>query len=497
MKERHIYPLAAAAGAVLSALGFAPLNLWYLSFLGPALFLYAVLESPRALRYGYLYGLVYSLVLVHWLAFNSGAAVWMVTLSMLAAAAFLALNYLGIAWVIRRIADRSPQQALIAFPFVWVSVEYLRSFGALGFPWAALGNTQSSNLQYIQMADIASVYLVSLFMVSVSTVLYALNRGMMGRRTALLILAALLLLPYAYGGLRMGSGLEDGMRLKARIIQPNYDSHEKWKRSNREKLFADMDSLSRGEGIESVDLIIWPESATPMYIRSNRRYRPILEKLTIETGKILLTGAPDLRLTGGEPEPLNSLIAFEPGKGITSSYDKVHLVPFGEYIPLSEYWPALNNLNLGQANFSHGEKGQTFIIADTLMLAAAVCYESIFPLPIASSVRNGAKAIINVSNDSWFGRSWGPYQHASQAIFRAIETRRPFFRSANTGISAGIDIYGRKLREIPLYDKAYIDVELRSSETQTVFVRFGETLLIIPVIISLCMFAVTFYRRSS
>ncbi len=485
-----------SAAALLSAAGFAPFNAWYLSFFGPALLLQQLSQGGRPFLKGYAFGFVFNLILVHWLAFNSGAPVYMVFISMLAAAAFLALNYGLIAWLFSYIHRRHAMWAYALFPALWTSVEFIRSFGVLGFPWISMANTQTANLLFIQMADIGGIYLVSFVLISISTLLYLLYSRQIPVKMGFISVLCLLGLPWIYGMARLNAGLDDGQKLTVRIVQPDFDSYEKWELSNRQHVFADMDSLSRAPGIDSVNIVLWPESATPLYIRSNTKYRQFLQNIVEDHHLILLTGTPDFSMSKGELSITNSLVAFEKGKGITAHYDKVHLVPFGEYIPLSYRFPALKNLNLGQANFDPGAEGQKFIVADTLALAPLICYESIFPGPPVQAVRNGAAAIVNVTNDSWFGRSLGPYQHASQAIFRAIETRRPYFRSANTGISCAIDVCGRVHGKIPLYRQAFLDASLNSSRTLSFYVLHGNLFAIIILGLSLCAFIYISLRRS-
>ena len=481
--------------ALLSAAGYAPLNFWYLSFLGPALLL-LLLSKGAAFKKGYIFGLFYSIILVHWIAFNSGAPAWMVTISMFAASAVLALNYGLIAWLFHLVYRKNKLLAYISFPFIWTSVEYIRSFGVLSSPWINLGNTQSSHLLFIQMADIGGIYLISFVMVSISTVLLLIYRRLLPLQYLLLVLSIFIILPYIYGLSRMYQPFASGNKLSVRIIQPNYDSQEKWKRKNRNQLFADMDSLSRGNGKDFTDIVLWPESATPVYIRKKNRYQAILQKMVDETGSILITGSPDYEKTENGIKPYNSLIAFEKNKGITAHYNKVHLVPFGEYIPLSNRFPILKELNLGQANFEPGKDNQIFIVNDSLKLVPAICYESIYSQAIAKAVKNGGKAIINVTNDSWFGPSWGPYQHASQAVFRAIETRRPLFRSANTGISLAIDSHGKIINKIELYKKAYIDVTVNLNDTITIYVKYADIFAIIILIGTICLIVLPYvYSR--
>jgi len=466
--------------ALAMAMTFAPVNAWILGYLSLIPLLYVFYIDPKkGFARGYLFGLIYSLILVHWLAFNSGASVWLVTLSALMAAAFLALNYGVIGWLTVLYIRRHGGLGLFVFPIVWTVVEFIRSFGTLGFQWVLVANGQTANIPYIQMADLGGPFLISFFLVSVNTLLFSLlvrtpaYRGI--RQISYILLGLFLVVPYTYGIIRLYQQNEPVKSHVFRLVQPDYDSHEKWERQKRDEIFETMISLSRAQGVDSVDIIVWPESATPVYIRTQVKYRSMLEKLSRETGSILISGVPDYFVRNSKVYVTNSLYVFEPYQGITGKYNKQKLVPFGEYIPLSGVFPRLASLNLGQGNFTAGKNEPLLEVnSPDLTLAPMICYESVFSRDAFEKIRNGGEYHILVTNDSWFGDSWGPYQHAAQAIFRAIETRRPVVRCANTGISMAIDPTGRILKQLPLNTRGFLDVRMRVPAMQSTYVRSGN-----------------------
>lgn len=465
--------------AVLITLSFPPFDLWYVAFIALYPLIAELTNHPeKSFRKGILFGFVYSLFMVHWLAFNSGAAVWLVTISMVAAALTLSLNYGIIAWLATMVFRKNRYWGLAMFPLIWTSVEYLRTFGALGFPWVNLANSQSSHLLFIQTADIGSIYLLTFLIVTMNILVFGAIQALNQKNKVIPWFAGffgILTVVYLYGFIALNRDYSTEKSVNFRILQPNYGSSEKWLRSNREDVFAVMDSLSRSPSDDSIQVIVWPESATPVYIRAHARYRNYLGKLANDENILLITGAPDYQRVLNETLPYNSLFLFEPTYGITVKYDKEHLVPFGEYIPMSEIWPLLKGLNLGQGNFIPGTNNPLFKNqAGTFTAAPMICYESIFPQPARRKVLAGGEFHILVTNDSWFGNSWGPYQHAAQAVFRAVETRRPVIRSANTGISFAVDIFGHRSEAIPLNRRGFLDQKLTTSSYRSFYVRYGD-----------------------
>ncbi len=480
MKVSCKIQLLIIVSALAMAMTFAPVNAWVLGFLALIPLLYVFYTHPeKGFSRGYLFGLIYSLVLVHWLAFNSGASWWLVSISALLAAAFLALNYAAIGWLTVLFIRRNKGIGLLVFPFVWTAVEFIRSFGTMGFQWVLAANGQTANLPFIQLADLGGPFLISFILVSVNTLLFTLimnlpeYAGTKNIRVILLII--FLIVPYAYGTFRLYQKTEPMKSHVFRIVQPDYDSHEKWDRDRRHEIFETMTTLSSSPGVDSVDIIVWPESATPVYIRTQVKYRTILENLTRETGKVLISGVPDYFVRNSKIYVTNSLYVFEPEQGITGKYNKQKLVPFGEYIPLSNVFPVLSRLNLGQGNFTAGRQEPLLTLnAEALILAPMICYESVFSQDALEKVRKGGEYHILVTNDSWFGDSWGPYQHAAQAVFRAVETRRPVVRCANTGVSMAIDHTGRITGQLPLNTRGFLDVRMTVPHMNSIYVHAGN-----------------------
>ena len=450
---------------------------------------------------GYLFGLLLNLGIMYWLAFNQGTEWYWATLSMIASVLFLALNYGLIGFLVGVIGRRrGPMAGLWSWPVVWVAVEYIRSFGQMGFTWNNLCYSQSKATQLIQFAAITGANGVSFLVVLINVMLLTvwLQSGK-SRRPILrpvLAIVGLFLLLELYGGwqLRRDSDMKPQRKAHVALIQPNVDPNEKWNRSSFYSVMQLLHDLSDSAATEPRDLIVWPETATPTYLRKNRgrsldRIYRHLEQLKSH----LLTGVPDFEFEDDENYKVyNSTFLLRPHEPTIESYRKMKLVPFGEYIPLADLFPNLNNLNLGQGLFQPGAEATVFRIplsVDTLAsrdsvldFSSVVCFESTFPYIVRQGIRNGAELLVIVTNDAWYGDNSAPYLHMEIARFRAIENRVPVVRSANTGVSCICDAYGRILSKAGFGKKGWLSAELEPGGQKTFYTRFGNWFGVLNVI---------------
>ncbi|MDZ7795743.1 MAG: apolipoprotein N-acyltransferase [Candidatus Marinimicrobia bacterium] len=331
LQWKHI--LILAFSAVLAELAFAPFNQFYTAFFALVPLLYILDRCKNGFLTGFIWGFFYSLFSIHWLAFNTGTYWWVATFSMLLASVFLALNYAVIGFFFTWIRKRDSSFAFFLFPFIWVAVEFLRSFGTLGFPWLALGHSQAYNTLYVQTADIGGVYTVSFLLLLTNLFLYLLLRSYSRQRLTALLL--IIMIPYLYGTVAINTDMQSGEKLNFRIIQPNIGGKEKWEPANRVTIMNKMDSLSRAETGIAPDVIVWPETAVPFYLRSSRYYKNIILRCARDMQSTIITGSLDYFFpdTVSRYSSTNSIFIFEPGVNNYQNtvYDKIHLVPFGEF----------------------------------------------------------------------------------------------------------------------------------------------------------------------
>ena len=477
MKLNYKHILLLMLSAILLELSFAPFNQFYTAFFALLPLLYVLNKAKNGFITGLIWGVFYCIISIHWLALNSGTYPWLATLSMLLAAVLLALNYGLIGFIFKFVQRRNENLALFLLPFIWTSIEFLRSFGTFGFPWLSIGHSQAYNTVYAQIADIGGVYTLSFLLMITNLFLYLLIKAYSRKRLYALLI--ILFIPFIYGTVMLNSDLAQGKELNFRIVQPNIAAKEKWIPSNRLPIINKLDSLSRIQTDLQPDVIVWPETAVPYYLRSSVYFQHILHNCSKEMNSTLITGALDYYYVDNDTwhSSTNTVFVFEPDAESFSAkiYDKLHLVPFGEFTPGGELFSWLNNMQYGQSDFTHRNFRKPLnITRDSIKFTPMICYDSVFPHTVRSFANLGSQYNILITNDIWFGRSMGPYQHAAISIIRAIETRKPLVRSANAGISMFIDEKGRVQQSLPLYQSGVIDNSLTASDYVSPYTRTGN-----------------------
>jgi len=472
---KHI--LLLLLSALLLELSFAPFNQYYTAFFALLPLLFILEKVKNGFLVGLIWGIFYSILSIHWLALNTGTFPWLATLSMLLASVFLALNYGFIGMLFKMIQRKDPLLAFLFLPFIWTAVEFLRSFGIFGFPWLSLGHSQAYNTAYVQMADIGGVYTVSFILLMTNLFLFLMIKYYSRKR--LIALIVIILVPFIYGTIMLNTDLGSDNKLNFRIVQPNIPAKEKWIPANRIPIINKLDSLSRIENGFQPDVIVWPETAVPYYLRSSIYFTHLVNQCAVEMNSTLITGALDFYYKDDNNwhSTTNTMFVFEPEHSTFNSaiYDKLHLVPFGEFTPGGSMFSWLNNMEYGQSEFTHRNfRTPLKMTADSIAFTPMICYDSVFPHTARAFSSQGSKYNILITNDIWFGRSMGPHQHAAIAIVRAIETRRPLIRSANAGISMFIDEKGRVLDRLPLYTCDILDCSIEEGSSNSAYVKTGN-----------------------
>lgn len=364
-------------------------------------------------------------------------------------------------------ATRRPGWIWWAAPASWTALEYLRTYLFTGFPWNLMGISQARNLSLIQIASVTGVYGVSFLVVLVNTsvaswlLFFQTGRERRGRKilrwlptlvTVLLILAAL-----GYGRRILKAPQEASPRsepLAVTLIQGGIIQELKWDPSRAADHFETYLDLTRKSLESAPGLVIWPESSLPYYLEDQPVIQRLLSDLVVEGRTYLLLGG-DYRSAATPPRYYNSAYLFSPEGHEWKRYDKIHLVPFGEYTPLKRFFPFLGHVVPWEEDFSAGERSALFKLdkpagrrSGILKLGVLICFEDIFPGLVREMVRGGAGLLVNITNDAWYGRTIAPFQHAYAAIFRAVENRVYLARSTNTGYSCVISPRGEVVGEV-------------------------------------------------
>ncbi len=484
MKQRL---LLAGLTALLIAFSLPPFPAGFLAWfaLVPLFYLLNQLDTRKeAFKWGYLAGLLISIPVLYWLFYPAppGAIATILIYPL-----YYALFAVGFVYIKSK---TNSTLALLAAPFLWTAVEYLKAIGELGFPWITIGYSQSYYPYIIQYASYTSVYGVSFWIAGLNALLtFALlhhkDRSVRLAVPALFLL--MVLLPFLHGLIVMPDRAgEDGKteQIHVGVVQGNIDAYIKWEKEFRELSFEKYERLTRTLAAESLDVIIWPETATPAYLLKDQRRLSWIRRLFHETQTPIMTGIQDyIFFDRKNYKTFNSVTLIDTLSGPYRTYAKMHLVPFGERVPWEDDFALLKKLlsrfEMGEGNFSPGDEIVLFPLKlrhrpGIAKIGAVICFESTFPELVADFVGKGADLLVVVTNDAWFKRSPAPYQHAQMAVFRAIENRVSIARSANTGVSMTIDPWGRVRRQTAIFvDAAFHDTLPLRRET-TFFTRNGH-----------------------
>ena len=479
---RRDYGLAIVSG-ILLALSFPKPDVALLAWVSfvPLLLAMGKKSPQKAFRLGFVCGMTAYAGLLYWLNIvmvTFGKLNWSISLCLyLFLAAYLALYFGVLAFIVRKGEDAGISP-LLSFPLVWVGLEYFRSFFLTGFPWASLGYSQYRMLPLVQIADITGVYGVSFLIAFANVILYRMLRGVVAKenwaypKKSLLLFVLLLVAALGYGFNRLRV-VERGALLKVALIQGNISQDVKWNPAFQEATVAIYERLSRKAAAAGCDLVVWPESAAPFFFQNDERYAGRIRALARELKSYLLFGSPAYEKSEGREKYLNSAFLLSPSGEVLGRSDKMHLVPFGEYVPLARFLPFVSKLVEGIGDFAPGTR-ITPLNTGKGEIGVLICFEGIFPELSREYARAGSRLLVNISNDAWYKRSSAPYQHLSMTIFRAVENRLSFIRATNTGVSAIIDSHGMMHETTPLFEEAIVTGQVRFGEGSTVYNRFGD-----------------------
>lgn len=491
--------LALAAGA-LSVLAMAPFFLWPVLFLTlPVLvwLLDAAAGHARPLRAaagaGWWFGFGYFVAGLFWIgeAFLVEAEVFAVLLpfAVTLLPAGLALFWAGAAAVVALVRQRGIVR-ILALALALSAAEWLRGHVLTGLPWNVLGYALTSPLPLMQSASVLGIYgltLVAVVLFAAPLVLAADVRAgrvpAIWRPAGMLIAGTLLAAMSTFGLLRLAADLPPAADApRVRIVQPSVPQREKWRPENQRTIFerhlslSHRDAAGAEDGAAGISLLVWPEAAMPFRPLDNPGVLAALGRM-LPAGAHLAAGA--LRLEqgpGDERRVFNSLIVFGAAGRPVATYDKQHLVPFGEYLPLQPFLEAigLEQLTRLRGGFAAGPRPRPLLAVPGLPpLGPLVCYEAIFPAAVVQGADRPA-ALVNVTNDGWFGNTTGPRQHLHQTRVRAVEEGLPILRAANNGISAVIDARGRLVASLGLDIVGTVDARLPPPAPATLYGRFGD-----------------------
>ena len=483
MKKKDI--LLSFSSALLLTLSFPNFDLEFLAWFAMVPLFYSIGDKGPydSFKLGFLTGVVFFLGILYWIivAVHSYGNVPLILsgLILLLLVMYLSLFSGVFTFLTRLIQIRLGLQTILFGPVLWVALEYLRSFLLTGFPWANLGHSQYLNLPFIQIADMTGVYGLSFVILLVNATLFGVLHQWSRKAfpfKEVMVTTIILLGFLVYGYLKMGvidRQMVQNPPLKIGLIQGNIDQSIKWDKSFQLGTLKIYEKLSFTVAEEKPDLIIWPETATPFFFQDEKEYQPFILNIPTRTNAFLLFGTPSYKIEKGKVNHYNSVLLASPSGELVGMYDKIHLVPFGEYVPLSNLLFFIGSLGEGIGNFKSGKEIFNFSLPQG-KFGVLICFEIIFPDLCRRFVKNGAGFLVTITNDAWFGRTAAPYQHFGMATFRAVENRVSVVRAANTGITGFIDPKGKIVKQGGIFTEEAINGVIRLSKDKTFYTLYGD-----------------------
>ncbi len=436
----------------------------------------------RALRLGYLTGAVSSLGILYWTALvvvqYGGLSLAVGVLVMGALCLAFSIFHALFGWATARFASAFGTAGLLAAPLAWVGLEYARAHTFFEFPWCLLGYSLHEQLPFVQIAAVTAVYGVSFLLAAVASLLAvaAVERRLAWRRAALAGAALLVFGSWAYGSWQMSRPLHETGRVTVGLVQGGIRQEEKWLPENAWSNVGRHLELSERAAARGARLVVWPESAVPFEYDQEPELAALLRGLVQRRALYLFFGNDDReRQAGGERIYVGAKL-LDPGGRLAERYRKMHLVPFGEYVPLHGLFTLggryAAKLVQQVSDFTPGQRAVTAVV-DGHAIGGYICYEAIFPELVRQFPAEGAELLVNITNDAWYGTTSAPYQHLAMAAFRAVENRRYMVRAANTGITAVVDPRGRVLEQTRLFDTTVLVREVPFVAETTFYARHG------------------------
>ncbi|HUL32786.1 MAG TPA: apolipoprotein N-acyltransferase [Candidatus Eisenbacteria bacterium] len=505
--------LATLSGAILS-LSFRDAHSSVYSWFCLALLLVSVLDARTSVAFfcGFLHGLCFVLTCVPWIAVvlavhggMSTTAGWGVLLLI---ASVWGCSIGLFTWVVLRLSRLGHGLALVGAPFLWISTEVLRAYlPEISFPWGLLGYPAAGNAAIVQLTTVTGIYGVSFLVAGFNALLVwilAAPAGHKTRRVAMSSGVAAILLGIAWVGPRFVPRAD--AHHVARVVQPNFPETEGYEGDWYADHKADLTELEQlslrlSPNGEKPDLLVWPEAPAPFSFQ-DPHFGPYISDLARKFGDPVIVGVIDWKLASdaGGKIPRTRLVPYNSAAMLNAQgqesflYDKIHLVPFGEYEPFPLIHQVVTSVSEEVGGFHKGKARNVGKFPNGNTFSVFICYEAIYAGEIREFANNGAELLINISNDGWFGKSVAAEQHIQMARVRAVENRRWLVRDTNSGITASIDPYGNELRVMARDTRGSADVPYDFRTDKTIYTRFGDWFAWMCVGVSAILIALTFRK---
>ncbi len=492
--KKYFLVALSAFGLILS---FPPFELSFFAwfcFLPFFSFLYKTTDYKTIFKGGLIFGFLYFLGNVYWIyhsLYYYGSVPLILSYFIVGLLAlYLALYPAFFALIYKNLLKNILPTSFYA-PFIWVSLEVLRSYLFTGFPWAIVGYTQYKFLIIAQVADITGIYGISYLVILFNCFVFDLlifkknkNRypllSYISTVISIIFVSIVFILSIGYGIKRLYEPV-NGKVFRVAVIQGSIPQNEKWDFNKVNEILNIYKNLTSQSKTYDPQLVVWPETAVPFVFEKNKYLSADLINFVKGQNVYLLFGS---IMERQQDKYTNSALLIDPNGVIAYFYDKIHLVPFGEYVPLRKILFFIDKLTVGIGDYQAG-KGYNVAITPFGNFATLICYESVFPGQVRKFYQKGGSFIVNITNDGWFGNTSGPYQHFSMAVFRAIENRKPLVRAANSGISGFMDSKGRIISKTKLFERVYLVEDIQGNEKVSFYTKYGDIFAYVCIIFSL------------
>jgi apolipoprotein N-acyltransferase len=503
--------LALASGATL-ALAFPNFNLWPLAWVSIALLILACWRerAGMAILYGFLHALVFYVMDLSWIDVvvrqYGNVEFWIAAILLVLMSMLEGIVLIPFCWLIAFTSKRNQAIACALAPFLWVALEFGHTHvSVLGFPWNLVGYVASGNLALVQLTTLTGIYGLSFIVAGWSALLaYAILSGRHRAWQGVLVVTAVLI--FVALGCR-DFVPADQPRYVAHLVQTNFAQSYEYPSDWMLRHAADLNQLAEisiNSARKLPGLIVWPEVPAP-FTMVDPDFSARARQIARESGVDFLVGVEDWKRVGGQWEASNSAVLLAPTGQRLFTYDKIHLVPWGEYVPWRKELSFAGKLTADIGDFTPGQDysvgrlpmAETYVPSPGSPFSTFICYEAIFPDLVRHFTANGAALLINMSNDGWFGRSSAPAQHLMMARVRAVENRRWLLRDTNNGFTVSVDPYGRIVAQLPPDVRGVLDAPYDWRFDRTIYVRFGDWFAWLCVLAALVLIGLAVARRRS
>jgi apolipoprotein N-acyltransferase len=438
--------LAVTASGLMLAAALPKFDLIFFLWVGliPLLWALQGVQGRKAFILGYCNGLAQNLLMLYWIIYVTviyGKLPLPVGIILLVLLAGYLSIYRGLWALLYTWGENRGLAGAWWGPVLWVSLEFVQTYMISGFPWMLLGYGFHQSPHLIQLVDITGVYGLAALIVIVNIGLFKLMQGWAEGRLAIWSpLAALvcLIVCLSYGYVRLPEvrrQMATSPTMKVAVVQGNIEQGKKWDPAYQTATIKIYGDLTLQTKPDDPKLVVWPETAAPFFFWRDKKLSQQVLDIAKQSGSYLLFGSPAFEIIPGGESFFNRAFLLSPDGNVVSYYDKAHLVPYGEYVPLRRFMPFIGKMVPMVGDFVEGPPGKVLSLPEA-DLGTLICFESIFPYLSRAMVQNGANILINITNDAWFGETSAPYQHLAMSVTRAVENRVSMARAANTGISA-------------------------------------------------------------